>query len=106
MQEKSVIPYGDYCYNENGRCPYWIYKKITHDKKVPKRYRQIEEEEEVSVSIPYCLYLNKGDVFDISDEEFEELKYFHNCTDEELLSKYPLSLLWDAIKECGENEDA
>jgi hypothetical protein len=102
-QDTTVIPYGSYCYDGNIRCPYWVWKQITHDQKVPRRVN--DKDEVISVSIPYCLYLDQGDVFGISKEEFDELKHFHNMTNEELWEKYPLDLLWDACKECGENDD-
>ena len=37
------------------------------------------------------------------DEDFELLKSHFGITDDELCDKFPLDLLWDACKECGEN---
>lgn len=63
---KKNIPSGPYCYDENGKCPYWL--------KVPKHGSQNDG---------YCKYLKIGD-WEVHDR---------------------LSLLWDAVKECGINDD-
>ena len=62
---KDKIPKGIYCYDKNGKCPYW-------DKDLSKPHQENG----------YCHYLKTGDW---------EAKH--------------ISLLWDQVKECGENLD-
>lgn len=92
---KNKIPHGIYCYDSKGLCPYWNYKQITHDRK---------DEDYEPISIPYCSYLNEGDLFNLTKEQFKELLRYFNCTKEELWEKFPLDLLWDQVKECGIND--
>ena len=102
-KDSSVIPEGVYCYvadiekNENKdeddhtyyikRCPYWSY---------------IEDE---GVDICHCSFLEKGCVPNgTSDEDYEKLEKKYGSL-EKVLEKYPLDLLWDQVKECGENKN-
>ncbi len=82
-----MIPKGVYCYDENGICPHFTNKKVG------------------SVSIPFCNHLQEGSIGDITDEEYNELKTLHKVDDDEIYKIYPLDLLWDQVKECGENEE-
>ena len=85
MDEK-VIPEGEYCYDENGNCPYFSHEEVGRAK------------------ITFCKFLNKGCIGNVSDEEFDYFKYFHNTSkDEDIWELYPLDLLWDQVKECGIN---
>lgn len=81
------IPKGIYCYDGNTRCPFYSYK--TYD----------------SVKVPYCLYLNEGDISNLDEEEDKKLLEYFKCDEDELEKKFPLSLLWDQVKECGINND-
>jgi hypothetical protein len=81
------IPSGPYCYNGKGKCPFWVLRPIN------------------GVEVVYCRFLQQGDIFNLSDEDFDTLKDYHNVTDDELRELYPLSLLWDQVKECGENSE-
>jgi len=84
----AQIPSGPYCYSARGLCPFWGYKHIVGD-----------------VHIVYCSYLQQGDATDLTDWSFDQLKKFHRASsDEDIYSIYPLDLLWDQVKECGENE--
>ena len=100
MSDKNKIPKGHYCYSVNPYfdsdlhteeeryiyCPYSTYKNIN------------------GVNVPWCSFLEKGGVSNnTSDEEYEKLLDHYGI--EELLDKeLPLDLLWDSIKECGENK--
>jgi len=104
MSEKdtSVIPEGMYCYvpdeekNANKdeddhayyirTCPYWSY---------------IEDE---GVDICNCSFLDKGCVPNgTNKKDFKKLKKKYGSK-EAVWEKYPLDLLWDQVKECGENK--
>ena len=91
---KNKIPKGHYCYSydsktdECNHCQYLGFETINTDVK--------------SIKLWHCSYLNQSDSH-CSDEDFELLKKHFGITDDELLEKFPLDLLWDACKECGEN---
>ncbi len=102
-KDTSVIPEGPYCYvpdeekNKNKSeddftyyikpCPY--FKHITDE----------------GVTICHCSFLDEGSVPDeTSEEDFEKLEKKYG-SDEAVWKKYPLTLLWDQVKECGENFD-
>ena len=90
----SKIPKGHYCYtydaktDECNHCPYLGFETINTDVKPIKLW--------------HCSFLNQSDCH-CSDEDFELLKSHFGMSDEELWEKFPLDLLWDACKECGEN---
>ena len=90
----SKIPKGHYCYSyddktdECNHCPYLCFETINTDVKPIKLW--------------HCSYLNQSDSY-CSDEDFELLKKHFGITDDELWDKFPLDLLWDSCKECGEN---
>lgn len=86
--DDSKIPKGVYCYDEKGVCPYYSQKVVAFD-----------------IIIPYCLYLDQGDLCGLTNEEFLKLKKIWAKTDEELYKMFPLDLLWDSVKECGVNEE-
>ncbi len=106
MSEKkdtSVIPKGPYCYvpdvekNANKEeddpyyytknCPYWTYIK------------------DEGVDICHCSFLNKGGVPNgTPSADFKKLKDKYGGA-KEVWNKYPLDLLWDQVKECGENDE-
>ena len=95
MQQPSkpidVIPKGPYCYSGHlgtNRCPYYGVKNVG------------------GVPITWCRFLQQGSLGDLTDKEFQHLKDFHKTTsDEDIWELYPLDLLWDQVKECGENEE-
>ena len=89
----SLIPHGPYCYSESrgrGRCPYWELR-----------------EDKPSQMNGYCHFLEKGDWELHQDSEFTT----HNPTTKELIIvkgrdvPFPVSLLWDQVKECGINDE-
>ena len=95
MPEKdiTVIPKGLYCYDENGKCPYWSMRKNK-----PYQFNG------------YCSFIGKGDwqlnkeyakttIIKQSPDKKDIGKFF-----DEIYNDFPLSLLWDQCKECGINE--
>ena len=96
-KDKKLIPTGYYCYtllknHKRHFCPYWSIKK---DK--------LEQEN------GYCAYLEKGD-WDINKEvKWETLDKNGKKVKGKLQSAneigFPMSLLWDSVKECGINEE-
>lgn len=102
-KDTSVIPNGPYCYvpdiekNANKdkddhvyyikTCPYW---SIIKDE---------------GVRICHCSFLNESSIPNgTSDEDYDKLiaKY---GSDEALWKKFTGDLIWDQVKECGENKD-
>jgi len=106
MSEKkdtSVIPGGHYCYvpdlekNANKdeddsiyytkTCPYWGYIK------------------DEGVDICHCSFLGESSVPNgTSNEDFKKLEKKYG-SDEGIWNNMTLDLLWDQVKECGENID-
>ena len=84
-----MIPKGPYCYDENGLCPNFKHKWIG------------------GVEIYWCKHLNQGGIGNsTTDEEFKMLKRFHKTDeDDDIYGIYPLSLLWEQVKECGINNE-
>ena len=90
MKDMEKIPEGLYCYDKNGRCPFW---------------RTIEGREEQENG--WCDFLGKGD-YEINREEKEyevtqyidgePHTYIEKCGPE---NPSYFSLLWDECKECG-----
>lgn len=78
-KDKSLIPYGQYCYSSNKLCPYWSIKN-----NLPEQMNG------------YCSYLEKSDR-DLHNE------YIENIDNKNI--PFSLSLLWDQCKECGINEE-
>jgi hypothetical protein len=86
-KDTSVIPKGDYCYNEKGNCPYWSMKKG-----LPKQENG------------YCDYLGQSDYE--RNEEKGDIKWSNKDGIVTTITKpheIGISLLWDQVKECGEN---
>lgn len=88
-KDKRLIPYGNYCYSDKGKCPYWSIRKGK-----PKMRNG------------YCAFLEKGD-WDINaekvwivNERIKKGKYKEVAkgTAEELGIEG--SWLWDQVKEC------
>jgi len=109
-KNKKLIPKNTYyCYDHLkvtkksryktiGICPYW-----SINKKYPKQNNG------------YCAYLEKGD-WDINAEKrwtniyyVDKKKKKHKKTKKRYVSAYeigfPMSLIWDQVKECGINEE-
>lgn len=76
-KDKSLIPKGIYCYDNLGFCPYW-------DK----------SDEHPHQENGYCAFLERGDWEAEIPADFPE-HFPISC----------ISLLWDQVKECGENMD-
>ena len=95
MLDTSVIPKGDYCYSGKYCCPYWKYR------------HEIDNVEVHNQNDGYCLFLGMGDV-EMNGERTYTLSnpkdhpdYGIPMTADEI--GLPLSLLWDQVKMCGEN---
>lgn len=90
--DRSKIPKGPYCYDKNGRCPYW-------------RTRNGYDEQENG----YCEFLGYGD-WEINETEELTIQYHKS---KKLIGVktvghkigIPVGLLWDQCKECGINEE-
>lgn len=83
-KDVSVIPKGIYCYDGNYRCPYW---QGNRDGTV------------------FCQYLEEGGIDnDCTDKQYDSLIETFG-SEEEVDKVFPLDLLWDHCKECGENDD-
>lgn len=88
-KDASVIPVGDYCYDDNGVCPYWSTNP------------DYDEQES-----GYCSYIEKGDWQMNGDKKWRQV---YNREGQKLSKKLesaheigmPMSLLWDQCKECG-----
>jgi hypothetical protein len=85
-KDKTSIPRGCYCYDENGLCPYWNLKED-----LPEQYNG------------YCGFLGKTDMDLAREMEMKNLKTGEVCQGDEL--PIPVSLLWDQCKMCGVNDD-
>lgn len=87
-KDKTVIPKGWYCYDiikgKRVLCPYWSIRK---DK---------PEQEN-----GYCSFLGKGDWEENKEKNWRDSKGKLTSADEMGIN---LSLLWDQVKECGEND--
>lgn len=81
-KDKSLIPKGLYCYDENGVCPYW-----SCDKDRPEQENG------------HCSFLEKGD-WDINDGA----EAYDSTTGESVPIPFPVGLLWDRVKECDLND--
>lgn len=88
---KNKIPKGIYCYDHKGKCPYW-----SIDKSLPK------------MENGYCSYLKQSD-WDINEQANKDsLKALDDKTNIAFEADAHVlcwSLLWDAVKECGENDE-
>ena len=92
------IPKGPYCYTpkqtpckENG----WVYGV-----NMCPHFNTIEDD---GVVVVRCEYLKEnGLTNDMTDEEFKILVKKYGSEDE-VFDAHPLFLLWDSVKECGEN---
>ena len=99
-KDTSLIPNGPYCYGS----------LIKADDKYPFcrtyescPYNTFKEFNEVSVL--WCDFLEKGGLpDDLTDEDWQKLVE-HFGSDDKVFDALPLTLLFDSVKECGENED-
>ena len=84
LVDKSLIPIGLYCYDENGICPYW-------DTIEGMPYQESG----------YCHYLKKGD-WDFNSEKSWKLTYPEKGSEMQSANEIglPMSLLWDQCKMC------
>jgi hypothetical protein len=100
-KDTSAIPRGHYCYTV---------KEIVRDEKFG--YRMIQNvcpyfgyKDFGGVDQPFCSFLEKGSLSNsTNDEDFKKLA-IHFGSEEAVFNGLPLSLLWDQVKECGENNN-
>jgi hypothetical protein len=92
LTEKTIeIPKGHYCYTY-----------FEGNIKICPFYEVIRDE---GINIPYCTFIDEGGLdMNISTKNYEKLRKKYGSS-KELNEKYPLDLLWDMVKECGENMD-
>ena len=92
-KDKRLIPYGDYCYSDKGKCPYWAIRKGK-----PK------------MNNGYCSFIEKGD-WEINAERImvvnKKVKGKWKEVDRGTGDKLGMiiGLLWDQCKECGIKEE-
>ncbi len=84
LKDKSKIPYGEYCYDNSGVCPYHSYKKD-----LPDQYNG------------FCSYIGKSDIDLANESELTDLNTGEKVKGSEL--PFPVGMLWDQCKECNEN---
>jgi hypothetical protein len=92
-KDKSKIPYGYYCYDENGVCPYW--KRVKNRSKYENGF---------------CDYLGYGD-WDVNEKEVltgqtkdpktGKIIQLEKGTGHQLGLLF--STIWDQVKECNIN---
>ena len=88
--DKSLIPKGTiYCYGENGACPYHRYIETI------KLYENNGEN---------CEYRKTCDGICGTEPNNSCKILVYRCEYMDYTDKEQESLLWDSIKECGENE--
>lgn len=89
-KDTSVIPQGPYCYTYvDGKfspCPYW--SKVMN---APEQYDG------------YCSFLEKGDLDLAREGEYRNMKTGEIVKGSDL--PFPVSLLWDQVKECRINDE-
>lgn len=101
-KDTSVIPRGPYCYvpdidKNNSKA-----KDDTYYTKPCPYFTGIDIN---GAWVPWCSFLQEGGVHNnITDENFQKLEDHFGDSDE-VYDKLPLDLLWDQVKECGENRD-
>src|SRR5690554_3209541 len=56
-----------------------------------------------NIKIPFCLYLCKGSIVNLSDEEYSIIE---KALSKEVIDEvFNLDLLWDGVPECGLSDD-
>ena len=88
---KEVIPKGIYCYtrDQSGKrvyCPHFQITKIG------------------GYDMPYCAHLKQAGLSNTPDDDKLFYEHFNEDIDK-MMEAMPLDLLFDAVKECGENDD-
>jgi hypothetical protein len=85
VKTTDVIPLGEYCYDNNGTCPYW---ELRLDR--PKQENG------------YCAYLERGD-WDTNASTQKTLTDHKGEKWSPAEMPFGVGLLWDQCKECGVN---
>lgn len=102
-KDTSVIPKGPYCYVPD------VEKNANKDENDPVYYTKpcpyFSYEEDEGVTVVVCKFLGEGGLLNgTKKKEFKKLKKKYGSK-EAVWEKYPLDLLWDQVKECGENNE-
>jgi hypothetical protein len=94
----DIIPQGDYCYE-------WIEKPNSKNnfKGSIKTCPHYTTKTFNGVEVPWCLFLNCGGISNHNDDSDIQALVDHFGSEERMNEILPLSLLWDQVKECGEN---
>lgn len=102
-KDTSVIPEGPYCYIPD------IEKNANKDKNDPCYYTKtcpyFKYKKDAGVGVVKCKFLGESGLINgTTNKEFKKLKKKYGSS-KKVHKKYPLFLLWDQVKECGENDD-
>ena len=103
MQNKELIPKGDYCYShiekieETGDLTLDLIEIIKFKVKLCPYFKTKDIN---GVKVYWCDYLNKGGLPN-EEIDFQKLVEFYGSEDI-LYDELSLSLLFDQVKECGE----
>jgi hypothetical protein len=94
----QLIPHGYYCYQ-------WVEtpSKENEFKGGIKACPHYTTNTFNGVSVPWCLFLNCGGLSNQNDDSDIEALVEHFGSEEKMNQELPLTLLWDQVKECGEN---
>jgi hypothetical protein len=103
--KKKIPQHNPYCYEIKGYPPHEnlqdiVVNGITVDYCPYYNILSIK-----GVTIPFCFYLKQGGIGQSNtDEDIAKLCRHFDCTEDELDELFPLDLLWDACKACGESD--
>lgn len=97
IKDTGVIPIGYYCYSRNTDgtkvCPYWSNPKLSPDEqKSPGTNAAYDLNFDQSKWFAHCSFLEKDS--DYNDSSFDERGNFIGS-----------SIIWDQVKECGQNPE-
>ena len=81
----TLVPEGLYCYDEDGKCPFWG--------------KNIDKDNQES---GYCVLIGQADWLPETCPEYECVQ---SSDTEDLGTCHSSGLLWDQVKECGLYED-
>lgn len=99
MSDKTKIPKGHYCYSINP-----FYDPDINSEDEAYNYCPFSTHKTINgVVVPWCSFLDQGGTSNgMEDRDFDKLIEHFGC-EENIDKGLPLVLLWDSVKECGEN---
>lgn len=86
LKDESVIPKGEYCYDEKGLCPYWSKRK-----------------DKPNQENGYCAFLGRGD-WNLNASKKKTLMHQDGTKWSPSEMPFGIGLIWDQCKECSINE--